>query len=602
MIVMAPALAIGIAEGITYYKLQANIIHGTNLEDIPHLTELFGTLLDIYDYIRLGQVVFNTICVGAIFWVLWSINIICVREEGINGNGGERLGRDKKRKSGNRFSQAESLQSQTSSQRRNADTAYPMFLLAMRLIWYPIAQSVTRFGASWYQFAYSTTISSYPKTLLTTDAPGLLSLRLWIYVILTPTAGVFYFITFLRMQSGAMYEFKKPFLYIYDKICGKRSCHNGSRDDNDLRSQVTTVGNQSSRKNSLNRQLGHMSRSSFESDGVASNPNSYTFADDNLRSSGAHSIYETDEATTDASETENESDLRGPQQNDVESGYSASDSDSESLRGSDAARMQRNVHSQGASEVRLQGTIEFKQGSDKTGSKDQAVIGTLNASNLQKLGKNAAQERLAKMRKRTSLRSQSTAVTNIEAIVDSEEDGPVDREVIQQLDEDELFDLIALQEVRSISSSQRRDGAHQIGLGPVRNSLQSSKSRGQSFQSSNDRITVNSRSQPNSNNNSMSQLSNSFVTTTGSHGGSLPGSVSGPSTSNAVTNPLNPLRNTPVAVNENATYGTGSRSHVSATLPINISSVHSSRQAGAIDEGDELSSTPDANPGYLDRR
>jgi hypothetical protein len=298
-------------------------------------------------------------------------------------------------------------------------------------------------------------------------------------------------------------------------------------------------------------------------------------------------LYETDDNVTVTTARTGDEGNFGRSSGDVESGYYGDQSEAGSdVRGSGSAmgdRMQTAALSNG--------TPNPGSASRKNPTKNESVlIGTLNATNLQNIArgcaKSAAQERLAKMRKRTSLRSQShTEVSNIEAIVDAE--GDVDREILNQLDEDELFDLIALQETRSVSSRGRQGGLHQIGLGPMRASQSTSRT---SLNSANNKMT------------------DSTITGGGSRIGSLSGSQSSSTTSSAVNNPL---RNTAVAVNDNAAYGGSQRSlgpsnsfggasvsvhsgRSTSTVPINISSVHSPRDS-TIEEGDEMGVSPAAN-------
>ena len=575
-IIVVPSLSLGLAEGIQYYKLTTNTIHSTNLDKIEEQKKMFEVLLNVYDYYRLAQVVFNTVCVGAIFCILYSINIICVRENQMHSSPLDPSNENPQ----------DSMKSKSSSQRGGANTAYPMFLLAMRLIWYPIAQSVARFGASWYQFSYGSTITSYPSTLVTTDSPGLLSLRLWVYVFLTPSAGLAYFLIFLRMQSGAMREFRKPFLYLYDLTsCAKSNQLEDEKDDTDIGSRAATAGNQSTSTNkSLGLSLGDRTRKSAASEGNASNKtsNSYTYAEDTVRSESDGSLYETDDDVTEMFATTDAGSDLGKPPGDVESGYTGGQSETGfDVLGSGAAmgdRMQTAVLSNGAPPNPSSAAHQPRTSSKND---ERVVIGALNENNLRKIAKgdakNAAQNRLAKMRKRTSLRSQSaTEVSNIEAIVDSE--GDIDREVLNQLDEDELFDLIALQETRSVSSRGRQGGGYQIDLGPMRSA----------------ESTTANHTTANSEKNSMTD---SIIS-----GGSLSFRSRSPSGSQSIgmnsSTVSNPLRNTAIAVSDNAgpsgsIGGRFSTGRSASTAPVDISSVHPSRDS-TIEEGDEMAVSPAA--------
>jgi len=581
VIIVVPSLSLGLAEGMQYYKLKTNTIHGTNLDKIEGQKNMFEVLLNVYDYYRLAQVVFNTVCVGAIFYVLYSINIICVRNN--------EMRRPPQQQDLSNENLQDSMKSKSSSQRRGANTAYPMFLLAMRLIWYPIAQSVTRFGASWYQFSYGDTITSYPSTLVATDSPGLLSLRLWVYVFLTPSAGFAYFFIFLRMQSGAMREFKKPFLYLYDLMrCAESNQLEDEKDDTGIGSRAAAARNQSTSTNiSLGLTSDDRTSRPFVSEGNASYNNNYVYAEDTVRSDG--SLYETDDDVTNISATTDAASDVGRFSGDLESGYTGDQSETGvDVCGSSAAMGDR-VQTAGLSNGALPSpspnpsSAAHHQPRRSSKNNERVVIGALNESSLRQIAKgdakNAAQDRLAKMRKRTSLRSQSpTEVSNIEAIVDSGED--VDSEVLNELDEDELFDLIALQETRSVSSRERQGGLYQIGLGPFRSS---------SSQSANHATT-------NSENNRMTNS----ITTGGSLSFPLRSRISGSQSVGMSSSTVsNPLRNTAIAVSENA-GGAGPSGSIggrlssggsASTAPIDISSVHPPRDS-TIEKGDETGVSP----------
>ena len=74
----------------------------------------------------------------------------------------------------------------------------PLFVLAMRLQYYCIVQTVTRIGASWYQLQYGaepTYDSSNPNIIK--------AIAIITQFILTPAAGIGYLLVFLRIQPEA---------------------------------------------------------------------------------------------------------------------------------------------------------------------------------------------------------------------------------------------------------------------------------------------------------------------------------------------------------------------------------------------------------------
>ena len=87
----------------------------------------------------------------------------------------------------------------TKIKRRN----YPMFALAGRLIGYPIVQSLSRFGASWYELDQGTTTELYLKTIMSSEDRQLQTVELFVYCILVPIGGFGCFIIFLRIETDA---------------------------------------------------------------------------------------------------------------------------------------------------------------------------------------------------------------------------------------------------------------------------------------------------------------------------------------------------------------------------------------------------------------
>jgi hypothetical protein len=176
----------------------------------------------------------------------------------------------------------------------------------------------------------------------------------------------------------------------------------------------------------------------------------------------------------------------------------------------------------------------------------------------------AAKARLVKMRKRVSLRSESsTEVSNVEAIINTS--GDLDREVVNQLNEDELFELIASQEEHSVSRESRAAGKHEIEVGSMRRSSQSS-------------LTL--------------STSTRTIQSTLTH--SLTSDSSLSSRSEVSSTVMNALRNTTLAVSDDAAYGgadpSGSKIE-RGTAPVKMPSGHHPR-ASTIEEGDETGVSP----------
>lgn len=104
-------------------------------------------------------------------------------------------------------------QSSTSSSKYNN----PVYVLAMRLQYYVVVQSVTRIGASWYQlqFGYDAYDSQHASSVET--------VAVFTEAILTPSAGLGYLLVFLHIQPDARKKLnqlmKYSCCYISYKMC-----------------------------------------------------------------------------------------------------------------------------------------------------------------------------------------------------------------------------------------------------------------------------------------------------------------------------------------------------------------------------------------------
>ena len=168
LFVYVPSIILGILSGI--YYAQGTVYHDESA------FQQFKYILSIYDWYRMAQVIFNFICGSVIFYKLYEMNVIFT--------------------SGPK-------QAKSSEGVAEKGKSYPMFLLAMRLVWYPVVQGVSRWGATWYQMVNGTTITSYVSDAQKSKNPNLLTLQLYNYVILVPFAGLGYFLIFVYMQRGA---------------------------------------------------------------------------------------------------------------------------------------------------------------------------------------------------------------------------------------------------------------------------------------------------------------------------------------------------------------------------------------------------------------
>lgn len=95
---------------------------------------------------------------------------------------------------------------------------YPMFALAGRLIGYPIVQSLSRFGASWYELDQGHPVGLYLKTIMSSENRQLQTVELFAYCLLVPVGGLGCFIIFLRIETDARDLLKQWLYYLF--TCG----------------------------------------------------------------------------------------------------------------------------------------------------------------------------------------------------------------------------------------------------------------------------------------------------------------------------------------------------------------------------------------------
>ena len=93
-----------------------------------------------------------------------------------------------------------------------------MFALAGRLIGYPIVQSLSRFGASWYEADQKTPTELYLKTIMSSEDRQLQTVELFVYCLLVPLGGLGCFVIFLRIESDARDLLKQWLYYLF--TCG----------------------------------------------------------------------------------------------------------------------------------------------------------------------------------------------------------------------------------------------------------------------------------------------------------------------------------------------------------------------------------------------
>jgi len=81
---------------------------------------------------------------------------------------------------------------------------HPVSVLCRRIVWYPVVQTITRSGAVWFDFLYFT--ARHPDQYV---HHGDYVAWTFVYPILNPLAGVFFFLVFLALQPFAYEAFMR---------------------------------------------------------------------------------------------------------------------------------------------------------------------------------------------------------------------------------------------------------------------------------------------------------------------------------------------------------------------------------------------------------
>ncbi len=408
-IILTPSLVLGALCWYYFYEYNYLALHQGDAAVIAAASNIFAIAFSIYDYIRMTQVAINIICVIVIFYNLWAINIICVRDS-----------------RSRQLPSTSNLGVSRAGPKRNDESGYPMFLLAMRLVWYPIAQTITRFGASYYQISTGKTTSSYPQLAMASNSPNILSLKLYLYVVFTPSAGLAYFFIFLLMQTGAWAEFKRPFVWLWNKACCKPVLNTEEQvvqSTNTLptssKSKTTSRGSTTAIQDEIPAAKLPIKHKRKDLEFQESNMNAVNYA------------------------YEDGSDIQEAYGYDAEEGHDINDDD----------------------EFDVDNYAWRVSASEQRDSKVSRVPPHLSSASDMLA---TARADLERMRLRTSLDHNSPvqSVTNVEAILEagSQQGAHIPNNVVDLLNEDELFELIAEQQKQADTNDSRARGKAEIGL------------------------------------------------------------------------------------------------------------------------------------------
>ncbi len=220
-IIFVPGVIAGVFGYIFFESYISELI---STRKTPSKDSAFDIILIAYDAIRTVQFGMNMICVVMIF-------------AEIKKN--MKIGNYSKRRANSTNSQDTSTSTSTSTSKatnssdnssgryfccaHTDDTKYPMFLLAMRLMWYPIVQGITGFVSAFYHWTNNgESIELFKATVQNNPNWRIQTIQFFLLTGCLPLAGPLYTLIFLKLQRGAWTESKRQFwlFYAYIRYCG----------------------------------------------------------------------------------------------------------------------------------------------------------------------------------------------------------------------------------------------------------------------------------------------------------------------------------------------------------------------------------------------
>ncbi len=223
-----PGLSIGICNGLFF----ADQTVGYGLKGFLGGIDDFNYANFVYIYTLVAVLVINVLCVLYILWHFATVGLMCRKKaspiaskpsaavgqappagantadqtesqnymswrdspgESLSSNGPE----------GNKSEpdpQARSFDAQKSAHR----VAFPMFLLAKRLMWYPLVQCFVIFGSSYFAFAQGgEAFEGYMWNVVENPKAQQQTMQLYLFSFFMPLSGVGYFFVFMTFQRDA---------------------------------------------------------------------------------------------------------------------------------------------------------------------------------------------------------------------------------------------------------------------------------------------------------------------------------------------------------------------------------------------------------------
>ena len=230
----------------------------------------FDTILDVYNAFQIAIMVISFCFATVTFYVLYSINAISAgtvaRTNAASISSSRKI--NVKSEVSNRTTAASNASSSVGTNKTNSKQVYPMFVLASRLGWYPVILVISRLGITFYQLYFQTTFATYVADVQAISNPGLMTAGLWVSLTLLPLGGAGCCLLFVYLQPGAWENLKKTALNIVKYVtCGVfgASCSDSGSDGDSDRDREAGKGanvNDGGENNKDKNRDSHMSHSS----------------------------------------------------------------------------------------------------------------------------------------------------------------------------------------------------------------------------------------------------------------------------------------------------------------------------------------------------
>jgi hypothetical protein len=228
LLMIIPSIVLGVYEGITFYDFHKDRNNG------GYRVEYRG-LLEVFDVIQLLSAIINFTAGAFIIFQLRAIKqlnscnpcavLCCMSSRGVPRAGAGAGRTPSARGVSNRRSVSGSVMKVTrnsisapksgNSRGPESKAPLPLFLLAQRLVWYPIIATVSLFASMWYHMSQNSGIDSYPETAEINPKYKLQTVQLYFVAAALPLAGIAYASVFLFVHPGAWVEFKFYAWYVW---------------------------------------------------------------------------------------------------------------------------------------------------------------------------------------------------------------------------------------------------------------------------------------------------------------------------------------------------------------------------------------------------